>query len=115
MEIESPAEFSWLVEGQEYNLRGHINEHGEDNGTIEEVVVKVEMEFRSPQIPPSKESLLQIGQIPLGLLIGLHRFQVPDLPEDYTDVSITGMAAARNDIGRWSNTTSFSSLLEGST
>ena len=36
VEIESPAEFSWLVEGQEYNLRGHINEHGEDNGTIEE-------------------------------------------------------------------------------
>ena len=31
----------------------------------------------------------------------------PDLPEDYTDVSITGMAAARNDIGRWSNTTEF--------
>ncbi|GIS03358.1 MAG: hypothetical protein CM15mP105_1150 [Methanobacteriota archaeon] len=54
VEIESPGEFSWLVEGQEYNLRGHINEHGEDNGTIEEVVVKVEMEFRESSDTPKQ-------------------------------------------------------------
>ena len=107
VEIESPAEFSWLVEGQEYNLRGHINEHGEDNGSIEEVVVKVEMEFRESSDTPKQRVTITDWSNPIGIVNWTSPFQVPDLPEDYTDVSITGMAAARNDIGRWSNTTEF--------
>ena len=107
VEIESPAEFSWLVEGQEYNLRGHINEHGDDNGTIEEVVVRVEMEFRESSDTPKQRVVITNWSNPTGIINWTSPFQVPDLPEDYTDVSITGMAAARNDIGRWSNTTEF--------
>ena len=107
VEIESPSEFSWLVEGREYNLRGHINEHGEDNGTIEEVVVKVEMEFRESSNTPKQRVVIVNWSNPTGITNWTSPFEVPDLPDDYIDVSITGMSAARNEIGRWSNTTEF--------
>ena len=107
VEIESPSEFAWLVEGREYNLRGHINEHGENNGTIEEVAVKVEMEFRESSDTPKQRIVLVNWSNPTGVTNWTSPFEVPDLPDDYADVSITGMVAARNDIGRWSNTTEF--------
>tara|TARA_Y100001934_G_scaffold56877_1_gene70354 strand:- start:17218 stop:22197 length:4980 start_codon:yes stop_codon:yes gene_type:complete len=107
VEIESPSAYAWLVEGRGYNLRGHINEHGEDNGTIEEVVVKVEMEFRESSDTPKQRSILVNWSNPTGITNWTSPFEVPDLPDEYTDVSITGMVAARNDIGRWSNTTEY--------
>ena len=107
VEIESPSAYAWLVEGREYNLRGHINEHGEDNGTIEEVVVKVEMEFRESSDTPKQKSILVNWSNPTGITNWTAPFEVPDLPDEFTDVSVTGMVAARNDIGRWSNTTEF--------
>jgi len=107
VEIESPSAYAWLVEERGYNLRGHINEHGEDNGTIEEVVVKVEMEFRESSDTPKQRSILVNWSNPTGITNWTAPFEVPDLPDEYTDVSITGMVAARNDIGRWSNTTEF--------
>ena len=36
---ERPIEDSWLVEGETYSVRGHIDEDAETNGTIEEVPV----------------------------------------------------------------------------
>jgi len=107
VEIESPSAYAWLVEGRGYNLRGHINEHGEDNGTIEEVVVKVEMEFRESPDTPKQRSILVNWSNPTGITNWTEPFEVPDLPDEYTDVSVTGMVAARNDIGRWSNTTEY--------
>ena len=107
VDIESPSAYSWLVEDKAYNLRGHINEHGENNGTIEQVAVRVEMEYRkSPETPKEAINLLNWSN-PIGIVNWTAPFQVPDLPDEYIDVSVTGMVAARNDIGRWSNTTEF--------
>ena len=107
VEIESPAAYSWLVEGKSYNLRGHINEHGEDNATIEEVVAKVEMKFKKATNTPKEKLILVNWTRTTGITNWTIPFEVPDLPDEYSDVSITGMVAARNDIGRWSNTTEF--------
>ena len=65
------------------------------------------MEFRESSDTPKQRVTITDWSNPIGIVNWTSPFQVPDLPEDYTDVSITGMAAARNDIGRWSNTTEF--------
>lgn len=107
VDIESPAAYSWLVEGKSYNLRGHINEHGENNGSIEQIAVKLEMQYRkSPDLPKETVNLMNWSN-PIGIANWTAPFEVLDLPDDYIDVSVTGMVAARNDIGRWSNTTEF--------
>jgi subtilisin family serine protease len=105
VDIESPAAYSWLVEGESYNLRGHINEHGENNGTIEEVVAKVEMKFKKSPNTPKEKLILVNWTRTIGITNWTIPFAVPDLPDEYSEVSITGMVAARNNIGRWSNTT----------
>ena len=107
VEIESPAAYSWLVEGKSYNLRGHINEHGEDNATIEEVVAKVEMKFKKAPNTPKEKLILVNWTKTTGITNWTIPFAIPDLPDEYSDVTVTGMVAARNDIGRWSNTTEF--------
>ena len=107
VDIESPAAYSWLVEGKAYNLRGHINEHGEDNGTIEEVVAKVEMKFKKSPNTPKEKLILANWTKTIGVTNWTLPFAIPDLPDEYSEVSILGMVAARNDIGRWSNTTEF--------
>ena len=107
VEIESPRKYSWLVEGETYNLRGHINEHGEDNGTIEQIAVKIEMEYRESKNKPIQRMSIMNWSNPIGLTNWTAPFEVPDLPDDYAELEITGMVAARNDIGRWSNTTEF--------
>ena len=105
VEIESPSEFSWIVQGETYNLRGHINEDGEDNGSIEEVVTKVEIEFRRSSDVPKERAILVNWSNPVGITNWTIPFTVPEFPEEYTDVSVTGMSAARDEFGRWSNTT----------
>ena len=107
VDIESPAAYSWLVEGKSYNLRGHINEHGENNETIEEVVAKVEMKFKKSPNTPKEKLILVNWTRTTGITNWTIPFAVPDLPDEYSEVLITGMVAARNDIGRWSNTTDF--------
>ena len=107
VDIESPAAYSWLVEGKSYNLRGHINEHGENNETIEEVVAKVEMKFKKTPNTPKEKLILVNWTRTTGITNWTVPFTVPELPDEYSEVSITGMVAARNDIGRWSNTTDF--------
>tara|TARA_B100000287_G_scaffold289062_1_gene272356 strand:- start:11933 stop:16843 length:4911 start_codon:yes stop_codon:yes gene_type:complete len=108
VEIESPARHSWLVEGESYNLRGHIDEDGEDNGTIEEVLVRVRMSYREEYNKPTTSSMLVDWTNPIGIVNWTVPFVVPELPEDYSEVMIYGEVAARNDIGRWSNTTEYS-------
>ena len=105
VEIESPSEYSWIVQGETYNLRGHINEDGEDNGSIEEVVTKVEIEFRRSSDVPKERAILVNWSNPVGIANWTIPFTVPEFPEEYTDVSVTGMSAARDEFGRWSNTT----------
>ena len=65
------------------------------------------MEFRESSDTPKQRSILVNWSNPTGITNWTAPFEVPDLPDEYTDVSITGMVAARNDIGRWSNTTEF--------
>jgi len=107
VDIESPTAYSWLVEGESYNLRGHINEHGENNATIEEVVSKVEMKYKKSPNTPKEKLILVNWTRTTGITNWTVPFTVPNLPDEYSEVTITGMVAARNDIGRWSNTTEF--------
>ena len=65
------------------------------------------MEFRESSDTPKQRSILVNWSNPTGITNWTAPFEVPDLPDEYTDVSITGMVAARNDIGRWSNTTEY--------
>ncbi len=104
VEIESPEKWSWLVEGETYSLRGSIDEDGRENGTIEEVVAYVEIEYREPGMPKSKEVLVNWTN-PIGVLNWTIPFVVPEFPEDYTEISVCALASARNEIGRWSNNT----------
>ena len=106
VDIERPAEFSWLIEGETYNLRGHINENGEENGTIEEVRATIEMEYKEADQPKSKVILVNWTN-PTGIVNWTLPFSVPKLPDEFTDVMVTGKVAAMNDIGRWSNNTEF--------
>ena len=106
VEIESPSRWSWLVEGETYSLRGNIDEDGENNGTIEEVVTFVEIGFREPGKPRSKAVLVNWTN-PIGIMNWTIPFSVPEYPEDFTDIEVCAFASARNDIGRWSNNTEF--------
>ncbi len=106
VEIESPSRWSWLVEGETYSLRGNIDEDGKNNGTIEEVLAFVEIEFREPGKPKSKRILVNWSN-PIGIMNWTIPFAVPEFPEDYTEISVCAFASARNDIGRWSNNTEF--------
>ncbi len=107
VEIENPADESWVVQGQTYNLRGHINEHGEDNGSIEEVIVKIEYQYRpDPQEPVSKTILVD-WHSPIGITNWTTPLSVPFFPEDFTDLRVITKVSARNEIGRWSNLTEF--------
>ncbi|MBR79371.1 MAG: hypothetical protein CMA88_01095 [Euryarchaeota archaeon] len=106
VEIESPSRWSWLVEGETYSLRGNIDEDGENNGTIEEVVTYVEIGFREPGKPRSKSVLVNWTN-PIGIMNWTIPFNVPEYPEDFTDIEVCAFASARNDIGRWSNNTEF--------
>jgi hypothetical protein len=107
IEIESPAAYSWLVEGESYNLRGHIDEDGEDNGTIEEVLVRVQMKYREERNKPITTSTIVDWTNPIGIVNWTVPFSVPELPEDYSEVFVFGEVAAMNEIGRWSNTTEY--------
>jgi subtilisin family serine protease len=107
VEIENPTDQSWVVQGQTYNIRGHINEHGEDNGSIEEVLVKIEYSFRPGPSDPISVTTLVDWDNPIGITNWTVPLSVPYFPEDYTDLSIIAKVSARNDIGRWSNLTDF--------
>jgi len=111
VEIENPADESWVVQGQTYNIRGHINEHGEDNGSIEEVLVKVEYQFRPDPKEPISKAILEDWHNPIGITNWTTPLSVPYFPEDYTDLRIIAKVSARNDIGRWSNLTEFEYLI----
>ena len=104
VDIESPERWSWLVEGESYSLRGSIDKDGKDNGTIEEVIAFVEIEYREPGMPRSKEVLVNWTN-PIGIMNWTIPFQVPEFPEHYNDISVCAFASARNEIGRWSNNT----------
>ena len=80
VEIESPRKYSWLVEGETYNLRGHINEHGEDNGTIEQIAAKIEMEYRESKDKPIQRMSIMNWSNPHW---PTDRLRSPDLPDDY--------------------------------
>jgi hypothetical protein len=55
--IERPIEDSWLVEGETYSVRGHIDEDAETNGSVEEVQVKITYTHK-PEDSPTREVVL---------------------------------------------------------
>lgn len=107
VDIESPSEFSWVIEGESYNLRGHINEHGEDNGSIEEVLVYVEIEYKKAPDEPKNKTILLDWRNPIGIVNWTASFNVPELPEEFSEILITAKVAARNEFGSWSDLTEF--------
>ena len=64
----------------------------------------MEIEYREPGMPKSKEVLVNWTN-PIGILNWTIPFVVPEFPEDYTEISVCALASARNEIGRWSNNT----------
>ena len=52
--IDTPEEDSWLVEGETYSVRGHIDEDADTNGTIEEVNVSISYRYRPRRRDPGK-------------------------------------------------------------
>tara|TARA_B100000959_G_scaffold269400_1_gene315119 strand:- start:762 stop:5738 length:4977 start_codon:yes stop_codon:yes gene_type:complete len=107
LEIESPDSFSWVIEGETYNLRGHINEHGEANGTIEEILVSVEMEYKKSSQHPREKLVLLNWSNPIGMVNWTAAFEIPELPEEYLEKMVVARVAARNDLEKWSNITEY--------
>ena len=115
VDIESPPKFSWVIQEETYNLRGHINEHGEANGSIDEVLVKIEYKFKpSPNDPVSTATLVEwhnpiapVGEGAFGISNWTTSFTVPSLSEDFSNLELIARVSARNDIGQWSNMTEF--------
>ena len=60
--MENPEEGSWLVEGETYSARGHIDEDAETNGTIDEVAVRISYTHR-PDGEPKREVILLLSLI----------------------------------------------------
>lgn len=107
VDIESPTKFSWVIEGESYNLRGHMNKASEENGTIEEILVRVQIEYRKAADKPKERSTIVDWRNPIGITNWTTPFAVPDLPEEYVEVLVTAEVAARNFENKWSNLTVF--------
>ena len=100
--IESPEEDAWLVEGETYSARGHIDEDKDTNGTIEEVSVRVSYSHR-PEGEPKQEVVLVDWHVAQGTANWTTPFTLPEFTEDEIEViEIIIEAQAKNEFGQWS-------------
>ena len=100
--IESPEEGAWLVEGETYSARGHIDEDKDTNGTIEEISVRVSYSHR-PEGEPKQEVVLVDWHTAQGTTNWTTPFTLPEFTEDEIDViELIIEAQARNEFGQWS-------------
>ena len=100
--IETPEEDSWLVEGETYSVRGHIDEDADTNGTIEEVNVSISYRYR-PEEGPRQTSVLVDWHIVQGTMNWSTPFTIPEFTEEEIDIEdIIIKAKARNEFNVWS-------------
>ena len=100
--MESPEEEAWLVEGETYSARGHIDEDKDTNGTIEEVSVRVSYSHR-PEGEPKQEVVLVDWHAAQGTANWTTPFTLPEFTEDEIEViEVIIEAQARNEFEQWS-------------
>ena len=101
--MESPEEDSWLVEGETYSARGHIDEDKDTNGTIEEVSVRISYSHR-PEGEPKQEVVLVDWHTAQGTINWTTPFTLPEFTEDEIEViEVIIEAQARNEFEQWSD------------
>ena len=100
--IESPEEDAWLVEGETYSARGHIDEDKDTNGTIDEVSVRVSYSHR-PEGEPKREVVLVDWHAAQGTTNWTTPFTLPEFTEEEIEViEVIIEAQARNEFEQWS-------------
>jgi len=101
--MENPEEGSWLVEGETYSARGHIDEDAQTNGTIDEVAVRISYTHR-PEGEPKKEVLLLDWHAAQGTSNWTTPFTLPEFEEDEINVlEVIIEVQARNEFDQWSD------------
>ncbi len=101
--MENPEEESWLVEGETYSARGHIDEDAETNGTIDEVAVRISYTHR-PEGEPKREVVLLDWHAAQGTINWTTPFTLPEFTEDEINVlEVIIEAQAKNEFGQWSD------------
>ena len=104
--IEKPSGL-WLIEGQSYSVRGHITDAGEENGTTEEVQVRVTYKYRPTGGGPLSTGVLVDWHQAFGTVNWTTNFDLPNFEED-EDIDAETLqieVKSRNEFEQWSNTT----------
>ena len=104
--IEKPSGL-WLIEGESYSVRGHINDAGEENGSTEEVQVRVTYKYRPTDGGPLSTGVLVDWHQAFGTINWTTNFDLPDFEEEQ-DVDAETLqieVKSRNEFEQWSNTT----------
>ena len=100
--IERPIEDSWLVEGETYSVRGHIDEDAETNGSVEEVQVKITYTHK-PEDSPTREVVLVNWHKAQGTPNWSTDFSIPEFREDDLNaLELRVFVQARNEYDQWS-------------
>ena len=101
--FERPLEDSWLVEGETYSVRGHVDDEAETNGTIEEIQVKIAYTYK-PEGSPTQEEILVDWHTAQGTVNWTTEFTIPDFEEDEINaLEIKISVQARNEWDQWSD------------
>ena len=111
LDIVSPVKNSWVVQGSSYNILGDVNKNGRDNGTIEEILVKIEYEYRPDPQEPISKAILVDWHNPVGIENWSTPLDIPYFPEDYDDLAFNIKAVAKNELGTWSDETTMEYLV----
>jgi subtilisin family serine protease len=96
----------WVIEGEVYNIRGHITDAAEENGSTEEVHLRVTYKYRPSDGGPLSNSVLvdwhkTYGKVNWSTPINLPNFADDDIEAE----SITIEVKVKNEFDQWSNTT----------
>ncbi len=104
--IEKPSGL-WLIEGQSYSVRGHITEAGEENGSTEEVQVRVTYKYRPTGGGPLSTGVLVDWHQAFGTVNWTTNFDLPNFEEeeDIDAETLQIEVKSRNEFEQWSNTT----------
>ena len=101
--MENPEVDSWLVEGETYSARGHIDEDAETNGSIDEIAVRISYTHR-PEGEPKREVVLLDWHTAQGTSNWTTPFTLPEFTEDEINVlEVIIEAQAKNEFGQWSD------------